>query len=104
MEECMARELPPSELEVFPTLGWSDVRSRLTPAVRSALERVLETENGASLGRGECFALANVSGDDLLGLLVAPDLLRPKLWGNLVAYVVNRNINFSNICFVGCTF
>ena len=100
----MARELSPSELEVFPTLGWSDVRSRLTPAVRSALERVLETENGASLCRGECFALANVSGDDLLGLLVAANMLRAKLVGNLVTYVVNRNINFTNICFVGCKF
>jgi 7,8-didemethyl-8-hydroxy-5-deazariboflavin synthase CofH subunit len=104
MEECMARELSPSELEVFPTLGWSDVRSRLTPAVRSALERVLETENGASLCRGECFTLANVSGDDLLGLLVAANMLRAKLVGNLVTYVVNRNINFTNICFVGCKF
>jgi len=104
MEECMARELSPSELEVFPTLGWSDVRSRLTPAVRSALERVLETENGASLCRGECFALANVSGDDLLGLLVGANMLRAKLVGNLVTYVVNRNINFTNICFVGCKF
>ncbi len=100
----MARELSPSELEDFPTLGWSDVRSRLTPAVRSALERVLETENGASLCRGECFALANVSGDDLLGLLVAANMLRAKLVGNLVTYVVNRNINFTNICFVGCKF
>jgi FO synthase len=104
MEESMARELSPSELEDFPTLGWSDVRSRLTPAVRSALERVLETENGASLCRGECIALANVSGDDLLGLLVAADMLRAKLVGNLVTYVVNRNINFTNICFVGCKF
>jgi len=104
MEESMARELSPSELEDFPTLGWSDVRSRLTPAVRSALERVLETENGASLCRGECFALANVSGDDLLGLLVAANMLRAKLVGNLVTYVVNRNINFTNICFVGCKF
>jgi 7,8-didemethyl-8-hydroxy-5-deazariboflavin synthase CofH subunit len=104
MEECMPRELSPSELDVFPTLGWSDVRSRLTSAVRSALERVLETEDGASLCSGECFALANVSGDDLLGLLVAANMLRAELVGNLVTYVVNRNINFTNICFVGCKF
>src|ERR1700731_843408 len=104
MEECMPRELSPSELEVFPTLDWSDVRSRLTPAARSALERVLETEDGASLCSGECFALANVSGDDLLGLLVAANMLRAELVGNLVTYVVNRNINFTNICFVGCKF
>ena len=104
MEECMPRELSPSELEVFPTLDWSDVESRLTPAVRSALERVLETQDGASLSSGECFELANVSGDDLLGLLLAANMLRAELVGNLVTYVVNRNINFTNICFVGCKF
>jgi FO synthase len=30
--------------------------------------------------------------------------LRAELSGNLVTYVVNRNINFTNICFVGCKF
>ena len=97
----MPREL---SLEVFPTLDWCDVESRLTPAVRSALERVLERQDGASLSSGECFALAEVSGDDLLGLLVAANMLRAELVGNLVTYVVNRNINFTNICFVGCKF
>ena len=43
-------------------------------------------------------------GDDLLGLLVAADMLRRDLVGNLVTYVVNRNINFTNVCFVGCKF
>jgi FO synthase len=104
MEECMPRVLSPSELEVFPTLDWSDVESRLTPAVRSALERVLETQDGAALSSAECFELANVSGDDLLGLLLAANRLRAELVGNLVTYVVNRNINFTNICFVGCKF
>jgi 7,8-didemethyl-8-hydroxy-5-deazariboflavin synthase CofH subunit len=100
----MARELSPSELEVFPSLDWCDVESRLTSAVRSVLERVLETQDGASLSGGECFSLANVSGDNLLGLLVAANMLRAELVGNLVTYVVNRNINFTNICFVGCKF
>jgi 7,8-didemethyl-8-hydroxy-5-deazariboflavin synthase CofH subunit len=30
--------------------------------------------------------------------------LRSELTGNIVTYVVNRNINFTNICFVGCKF
>jgi 2-iminoacetate synthase ThiH len=41
---------------------------------------------------------------DLLALLVAADTLRRDLVGNIVSYVVNRNINFTNICFVGCKF
>jgi 7,8-didemethyl-8-hydroxy-5-deazariboflavin synthase CofH subunit len=100
----MARALAPSELESFPALDWSDIASRLTPRLRASLEKVLETQNGADLSLEESYALANSDGDDLLGLLVAANVLRADLAGNLVTYVVNRNINFTNICFVGCKF
>jgi 7,8-didemethyl-8-hydroxy-5-deazariboflavin synthase CofH subunit len=100
----MARELPPSELERFPWLDWSSVAPRLNPALRASLEKVLETQNGTELSLEESYALARCEGDDLLGLLVAANLLRAELAGNLVTYVVNRNINFTNICFVGCKF
>ena len=93
-----------SELEAFPQLDWPDIASRMRPAARAAIERVLETQNGASLTREESLLLAHAEGDDLLGLLVAADLLRCELAGNIVTYVVNRNINFTNICFVGCKF
>jgi 7,8-didemethyl-8-hydroxy-5-deazariboflavin synthase CofH subunit len=100
----MARELPPSELERFPSLDWSSVAPRLNPALRASLEKVLETQNGRDLSLEQSDALATSEGDDLLGLLVAANLLRAELAGNLVTYVVNRNINFTNICFVGCKF
>jgi 2-iminoacetate synthase ThiH len=60
--------------------------------------------NGADLSLEESYALANAEGDDLLGLLVAANMLRAELAGNIVTYVVNRNMNFTNICFVGCKF
>jgi 7,8-didemethyl-8-hydroxy-5-deazariboflavin synthase CofH subunit len=100
----MQRELPTSELERFPSLEWSDVAPSLSASLRSSLERVLQTQNGAALSLDECYALANSAGDDLLGLLVAANMLRAELVGNIVTYVVNRNINFTNICFVGCKF
>ena len=93
-----------SELEAFPQLDWSDISPLTQPATRAAIERVLESQNGSSLSREESLLLANAEGDDLLGLLVAADLLRCELAGNIVTYVVNRNINFTNICFVGCKF
>jgi 7,8-didemethyl-8-hydroxy-5-deazariboflavin synthase CofH subunit len=96
--------LTPSELEAFPALEWSDVAPRLSPPLRGSLERVLKTQNGAGLSLEESFALADADGNDLLGLLVAADMLRCELSGNLVTYVVNRNINFTNVCFVGCKF
>jgi FO synthase subunit 2 len=92
------------ELESFPWLEWSDLAPHMRPDARSAVEQVLETQDGAALSREQCLLLANVEGDDLLGLLIAGDMLRRELTGNIVTYVVNRNINFTNICFVGCKF
>ena len=100
----MHRELSPAELESFFTLDWSDVSSRLSPEIRTPLEKVLETQDGADISLEQAYALANAEGDDLLGLLVAANLLRAEIAGNIVTYVVNRNINFTNICFVGCKF
>ena len=98
-----------SELEQFPALTWEQIAPQASVATRSALERVLETQDGACLTDEERHALANCDGPncngaDLFALLVAADTLRRDLVGNIVTYVVNRNINFTNICFVGCKF
>ncbi len=100
----MLRELSCSELESFPSLEWQDVSRRITPALRSSLDGVLSTQDGGNLSLEESYALANAEGDDLLGLLTAANMLRAELAGNIVTYVVNRNMNFTNICLVGCKF
>ena len=100
----MHRELSLSDLERFSALEWSDIAPRLTDQFRTSLEKVLESQNGGELSLEEAYALANSDGDDLLGLLVAANLLRAEIAGNIVTYVVNRNMNFTNICFVGCKF
>jgi 7,8-didemethyl-8-hydroxy-5-deazariboflavin synthase CofH subunit len=91
-------------LENFPSLDWLSVASHVAPATRQALERVLASLDGACLSPEESFLLAHADGDDLLGLLVAADRLRRDLVGDVITYVVNRNINFTNVCFVGCKF
>jgi 7,8-didemethyl-8-hydroxy-5-deazariboflavin synthase CofH subunit len=100
----MSQHTLDSELESFPSLDWADVAPRLTSSIRASLEKILETQNGGDLSLEESHALANAEGDDLLGLLVAANILRAELAGNIVTYVVNRNLNFTNICFVGCKF
>jgi FO synthase len=100
----MSRALTQAELENFPSLDWSGIAEHVTPEVRRALELALETQDGSALSREQNLILANAEGDDLLGLLTAADALRRDLVGNLVTYIVNRNINFTNICFVGCKF
>jgi FO synthase len=96
--------LTQSELENFASLEWPQIAPRLSTGTRSALEREMESLDGRTLTRDECLLLARAEGDDLLGLLVAADSVRRELVGNLVTYVVNRNINFTNVCFVGCKF
>jgi 7,8-didemethyl-8-hydroxy-5-deazariboflavin synthase CofH subunit len=108
-----------SDLEQFHALTWDEVASEASPAIRRALERVLGTQDGACLTDEERYALANCDAPngtgpnysesncnraDLLALLIAANTLRRDLVGNIVSYVVNRNINFTNICFVGCKF
>jgi FO synthase len=93
-----------SELEQFPQVQWEDVATRVKASVRATIEGVLETQDGRGVTGEQWSRLANSEGDDLLGLLVAADILRCELAGNIVTYVVNRNINFTNICFIGCKF
>ena len=99
-----SRSCTRAELENFPRLDWAEVCGRIQPQLRATIDRVLETQDGSTLGRAEAQLLAHADGDELLGLLLAADLLRCELAGNIVTYVVNRNINFTNICFVGCKF
>ena len=100
----MARALAPSELENFPALEWSDVAPRMAPDAHAALETVLQAQDGGVLSREQSLLLAHAEGDDLLGLLLAADTLRRELVGNIVTYVVNRNINFTNVCVKRCGF
>lgn len=100
----MKRALSIAELEDFPSVEWELAAARIDSDTRHLLERVLEAQDGGVLSRGECLDLAEVEGDELIALLAAADTLRREIAGNLVTYVVNRNINFTNICFVGCKF
>ena len=100
----MVRTVPQSQLKGFAELDWSRVAAKISGPCRTALEQVLDTLDGGTLNRQQCLALAYAAGDDLVGLLVAANELRRELAGNIVTYVVNRNINFTNICFVGCKF
>ena len=93
-----------SELETFPHLEWAEIAPRLSSACHTALELAMGALDGGVLSREQWLLLANSAGDDLLGLLVAANAIRRELAGNIVTYVVNRNINFTNICFVGCKF
>ena len=84
--------------------SWDDVSRRVSAPVRAAIEKVMASQDGGALSRDECLLLAECDGDDLFGLVVAANELRQRLVGDVISYVVTRNINFTNVCFVGCKF
>jgi FO synthase len=69
--------------------------------VRAVLEAALE---GRELSRTDAVTLLGAEGRDLQVLCIVADLARSEDVGDEVSYVVNRNINFTNICYVGCSF
>ena len=86
------------------TALWEELAPRISNDVRRPLETVLEHIDGQLLSREECLRLAQATGDDLIAMAAVADLLRKKLVGDTITYVINRNINFTNVCFVGCKF
>lgn len=65
---------------------------------------LLRAQEGIELSREEGLRLVNCNTNELPLLLEAADKLRKKIVGDNVTFVVNRNINFTNVCYVGCRF
>jgi FO synthase len=68
----------------------------------AALTKVVE--NPRSISRSEALTLFAADGPELELLVKAADEKRAELVGDDVTYVVNRNINFTNVCYTGCRF
>jgi FO synthase subunit 2 len=73
----------------------------LARPARAALDRALE---GAEVSVEDGLALSEVSGRELSALALVADELRARQAGDVVTFVVNRNINFTNVCIKHCTF
>ena len=59
---------------------------------------------GDGLDESEITALFSARGDDLVAVVRAADALRREVNGDAVTYVVNRNINYTNVCYFRCQF
>jgi FO synthase subunit 2 len=69
--------------------------------VRAILEACLR---GERIELAQALRLCTVSGADLHALAATADTLRREQVGDAVTYVVNRNINFTNLCVKACKF
>ena len=72
------------------------------PQVRAALRQA--ADDPAGLSDQAYLALFCAQGRDLEELARLADDVRCDVVGDEVTYVVNRNINFTNVCYTGCRF
>ncbi|MDP9824238.1 FO synthase [Nocardioides massiliensis] len=96
---------------------WQTLRDQVASgsgAGATSTGEVLESEVKAALRQAErdpqglsddqALTLMQVDGAGLVELCGIADGLRRDVVGDTVTYVVNRNINFTNVCYVGCRF
>jgi len=74
---------------------------RIEPGVARLLEAALE---GRELSPEDGLHLTQTQGLDLQALVMVADEMRRRQVGETVTYVINRNINFTNVCIKHCTF
>ena len=71
------------------------------PAVAAIIERCLAGEH---VTETEIAALLRSRGADFGAVIEAANTLRKKVCYDTVSYVVNRNINYTNVCYFKCQF
>ena len=74
---------------------------RVSRDVRRVLARALD---GREVSVDDGLVLARATGRDLQAVALAADEMRRLQAGDVVTFVVNRNINFTNVCIKHCTF
>jgi FO synthase len=86
----------------------ADIISLITSRPANVSADVKETiqiaSGGADLNSEQIVRLFGARGDDFSAVCQAADALRSEINGDTVSYVVNRNINYTNICYFKCQF
>ena len=99
-------------LDVVKLKYWSFIprrgsgRRQETPPAPEVAPRAIEKgRRGDGLSEEELTALFSETRPEVIEeMRVAADELRAELAGETATFVVNRNINFTNVCVVGCAF
>jgi 7,8-didemethyl-8-hydroxy-5-deazariboflavin synthase CofH subunit len=81
--------------------SFAAVLDRASSDVRAILARALD---GHEVSVDDAFALAETRGRDLQALAMVADEMRRRQAGEHVTFVINRNINFTNVCIKHCGF
>jgi FO synthase len=89
---------------------WDEVKTRLAGPAAPVLDQDVKAalrqaeQDPASLSDDQALALLGAEGPALDALTKLADDIRRDVMGDDITYVVNRNINFTNVCYTGCRF
>ncbi len=81
--------------------GLASMLGAIKTETATVLDRALE---GEDITADEAVALFGATGQEYNALVMVADELRRRTVGDVVTYVVNRNINFTNVCIKRCGF
>ncbi|HZB16561.1 MAG TPA: radical SAM protein, partial [Nitrososphaeraceae archaeon] len=73
----------------------------IDPLISSTLDRSLSDKE---ISENEAVELFDSNGAEMNVVVLVADELRRRTVGNNVTYVINRNINFTNVCIKRCGF
>ena len=83
------------------TFSFDCLLKSIDPIVASALDRALSDKD---VSVEQATELLDSNGIEMNALVLVADELRRRSVGNTVTYVINRNINFTNVCIKRCGF
>ncbi len=89
---------------------WAQVATRLPSSTPKRLDADVAAalrhaeSDPAGLSDDDALALMTADGADLDAVSALADDLRRDAVGDVVTYIVTRNINFTNVCYTGCRF
>ncbi|TXT57138.1 MAG: FO synthase subunit 2 [Promethearchaeota archaeon] len=74
----------------------------IDPKIKEILSKALK--EGTEITNEEALKLLEVTGKEFLALQDTADSICQQKKDNIVTFVINRNINFTNVCYQGCKF
>jgi FO synthase len=104
--EGLAREdtWAPGGLEPLPALGLAELGQRRAVGCDELARLLARAAAGERLDEDAIVRLFAARGREFSAVVAAADAVRAEAVGDVVSYVVNRNINYTNICTYGCKF
>jgi 7,8-didemethyl-8-hydroxy-5-deazariboflavin synthase CofH subunit len=82
-------------------ISWEQSLRAASPRIADILGKAL---SGIDLDVDDGLALCATADADFVAVIKVANELRRRAAGDQVTYVVNRNLNFTNVCIVGCAF